>query len=214
VNQSQAGRLLRGRRSRSVCRATLLLLLVAVALPPGSLHADAPLWRVASGDVRISVPLRPGGAFEARSSGLAGELRATGSTPVLLTGTIAVDLTTIDTGIGLRNRHLRENYLEIAKGDGFDKAVLSEVHVAAAASAAFRGKSGFTATLLLHGVKQSVSGECEIRDSAPGVLVQATFPLGLRDFGIEPPQYMGVGVGNRLLVRVELHAAAAQGAGQ
>lgn len=208
MNLSQAGRSLRGRQG-----AWLLLPVVALALPPVGLAADAQPWRLASGEVRISVPLRPGGAFEARTSALVGELRASGSTPVLLTGRLVVDLATIDTGIGLRNRHLRENYLEIAK-EGFDEAVLSEVRVAAASSAAFRGKSGFTATLLLHGVKQTVSGECEIRDSAPGVLVQATFPLGLRDFGIEPPQYMGVGVGNKLLVRVEFRAAPAHGAGQ
>ena len=189
----------------------LPLLAAAATASPG---ADAQAWRLGSGDVRISVPLRPGGAFEARTSALAGELRASGSAPVLLTGAIAVDLATIDTGIGLRNRHLRENYLEVAKGEGFDKAVLSEVRVAAADSAAFRGKSGFTATLLLHGVKQGVSGECEIRDSASGVRVQAIFPLGLRDFGIEPPQYLGVGVGHKLLVRVELDAAPAHGARQ
>lgn len=210
VNRTQAGRSPDGRRGRSAWRSMALLL--AALAPSASFGADAQAWRVGSGDVRISVPLRPGGAFEARTSALGGELRASGSRPVLLTGTVTLDLTTIDTGIGLRNRHLREKYLEVAKGDGYDKALLSEVHVAAADGVAFRGKSAFSAMLLLHGVKRAVSGECEIRDASPGVEVQAIFSLGLRDFGIEPPEYLGVGVGNKLLVKVELRAA--PGAGQ
>jgi hypothetical protein len=40
--------------------------------------------------------------------------------------------------------------------------------------------------------------------------VTATFPLSLTDFGIEPPQYMGVGVGNRLVVKVSFLAAVAR----
>lgn len=164
--------------------------------------------------MRILVPVRPGGTFEAKTKALGARLQPSGSMPVLLTGAITVELTTIDTGIELRNRHLRENYLEITKGPGFDKAVLSEIRVTGAASEAFRGHSDFTATLLLHGVKGSVSGLCEIRPAATGVLVQASFSLGLSDFGIEPPQYMGVGVANKLLVKVTFSAAPSREAGQ
>ena len=42
-------------------------------------------------------------------------------------GSLAVDLRTLDTGIGLRNEHLREKYLEVDKGPGFDTATLSEI---------------------------------------------------------------------------------------
>ena len=40
-----------------------------------------------------------------------------------------MDLRTLDTGIGLRNRHLRENYLEVDKAPGFETATLSEIHL-------------------------------------------------------------------------------------
>ena len=42
-------------------------------------------------------------------------------------GNLTVDLRTLDTGIGLRNDHLRDHYLEVDKGPGFDKAILSEI---------------------------------------------------------------------------------------
>ena len=45
-----------------------------------------------------------------------------------LDGNLVVDLRTLDTGIGLRNRHLRENYLEVDKAPGFETATLSEIH--------------------------------------------------------------------------------------
>ncbi len=75
-----------------------------------------------------------------------------------LTGEIVVDLATIDTGIALRNQHLRENYLEVAKGRGFDKAVLSEIRVHDADGEEFQGRTAFTGTLLLHGVRAGGGG--------------------------------------------------------
>jgi polyisoprenoid-binding protein YceI len=178
-------------------------------------QATAAWFRIDSGEVRVSVPLRPGGAFEARSSALAGQLRPGGARPVLLGGEVALDLEAIDTGIELRNRHLRENYLEVSKGQGFDKAVLSEIRLAEADGEGFRGRSAFTAVLLLHGVKGPVGGSVEIRAAgAGGVRVEASFPLALTDFGIKPPEYMGVGVGNKVMVRVRLSASLAAGGGE
>lgn len=187
-------------------------MLLAASLGSRAGGAEDPSYSVQNADVRVSVPLRPGGAFEAKTQSLWGRLRASGARPVLLGGELSADLATIDTGIELRNRHLRETYLEVAKGAGFDKAVLSQIKVAAADGQAFRGKSAFTALLLLHGVKQQVAGSCEIRSESSGVRVEASFPLALRDFGIEPPQYMGVGVGNRLLVKVAFSAVPSAGA--
>lgn len=196
------------RRARRA--ASVLAVLLAGVLPP----ATAASFRIQSGEVRVSVPLRPGGAFEAKSTALEGRLRASGARPVLLAGEIALDLAAIDTGIELRNRHLRDNYLEVAKGAGFDQAVLGEIRVAEADGPGFRGRSAFTATLLLHGVKRAVGGSAEIRAAGDGVRVEASFPVTLTDFGITPPEYMGVGVGSKVLVRVTILAAPAAGGGE
>lgn len=201
---SERGRGRKGGASHGVLAAAALL--IAALGPAPGWTADAASWSVQNGEVRISVPLRPGGAFEAKTAALSGRLRAGGSRPVLLSGEITLDLATIDTGIDLRNRHLREKYLQIARGQGFDKAVLTEIGVPEASGTDFRGRSAFTATLLLHGVKGPVSGACEIKADGTAVRVEASFPLTLRDFGIEPPEYMGVGVGNKLLVKVAFSA--------
>jgi polyisoprenoid-binding protein YceI len=189
---------------RAVFRAVWATLVAASVLAgAAAIQAAEPAsWRVEQGDLRIAVPLRPGGAFEAKTTSLSGKLALASAQPVALSGELSVDLATIDTGIALRNQHLRENYLQIAKGAGFDKAVLTEIRLSEANGEGFEGTSGFAGTLRLHGVSRPVAGTAEVRRQAPGVRISATFPLTLTDFGIEPPQYMGVGVGNKLIVKV------------
>jgi polyisoprenoid-binding protein YceI len=186
-----------------------------LALAPGhSRAAEGLAWRLERGDVRVLVPVKPGGAFEAKTSSLSGTLTLSGSRPVLLTGEIAVDLATIDTGIALRNQHLRESYLEVSRGRGFDKAVVSEIRVAEADGAGFQGRTGFTGMLLLHGVRREVAGTGEIRREGSAARVEATFPLTLTDFGVQPPEYLGVGVANKLLVKVVFTAMPRRGTGE
>jgi polyisoprenoid-binding protein YceI len=180
--------------------------LVVAALAGAVARAAEPPWYVEKGEVRVTVPLKPGGAFEATSTSLSGTLTTGGSRPVKLAGEITLDLATIDTGIGLRNQHLREKYLQVTKGRGFDHAVLTEVAVNDAAGPDFEGRSAFTGSLLLHGVQGRVTGTAEVRRSGAGVRVDASFSLTLTDFGIEPPEYLGVGVGNKVIVRVQLTA--------
>ena len=168
--------------------------------------AGHPAFRVEHPDVQVTVPLKPGGAFNATTSAVAGTLSIEGLKPARLGGEVAVDMRTIDTGIPLRNEHLREKYLETAKGEGYDKAVLSAIVLADADSETFAGSSAFTGTLLLHGTKHEVTGKAEIRPEGSGRRVRAEFPLTLTDFGVTPPEYLGVGVGSRLLVKVSLLA--------
>ena len=187
-------------------RARLGLSGLFVLLALQSVAAEAP-WRVERGDVRVLVPLKPGGAFTAGTSALTGALVLEPGKPARLTGEISMDLATIDTGIALRNKHLRETYLEVAKGAGFDKAVLSEIRLNEADGESFDGRTAFTGNLLLHGMKHAVDGTAEIRHDGQGRRVQAEFRIVLTDFGVKPPEYLGVGVGDRLLVKVDLTAA-------
>jgi polyisoprenoid-binding protein YceI len=192
------------RMAETCLRGTAAALGLLIVAPYACLAAEHPPWRIERAEVRIVVPLKPGGAFEAKTVSVTGALTAGTSRPVSLTGEISVDLATIDTGIGLRNQHLREKYLEVSKGSGFDRAVLSEIRVNDAESDEFQGQSGFAATLLLHGTKEAVAGTAQIRRSGSEVRVTATFPLTLTDFGIVPPEYLGVGVADRVLVKVSL----------
>ena len=175
-------------------------------LAPGGFAAEAPSWRLEKGEAKILVPLKPGGAFAASTTALSGTLTLEGAKPARLVGDVSMDLTTIDTGIALRNQHLKENYLEVAKGEWYNKAVLSDIQLADVSGETFDGTTPFTGTMLLHGVKHQVAGTAEIHSEGTSRRVRAEFPLVLTEWSVSPPEYLGVGVGSRLLVKITLTA--------
>ena len=102
-------------------RAAVSLWLMASAVV--ALQA-ASAWRVPQGAVRVMCPMTIGGSFDAKSSAMSGSLTANGAH---VDGTLVVDLKTLDTGIALRNDHMRDNYLEVGKGAGYDTATLTGI---------------------------------------------------------------------------------------
>ncbi len=97
-----------------------------------------------------------------------------------------VDLASLDTGIGLRNRHMRDNYLEVeehpyATFDGTVDAIAED-------GAGFRVTSAGTFTV--HGVEQPRSLECGIRSDGDGWRVACSFQVNLTDHDIEIPKIM------------------------
>ena len=207
----------RARRTDDQVHQTRVFL-VAIGLlalfPRSSPAAEGPSFSVESGDVRVVLPLKPGGAFEAKTSSLTGSLTLGMSKPAPLSGELTVDLATLDTGIDLRNHHLREKYLEVQKGPGFSRAVLSEILLTDAAGEGFQGPTGFTGTLLIHGVRRPVKGTAEIRRVGTSVRVEAKCPLDLGDFAITPPEYLGVGVASKVMLKVSLTAKPGAAAGK
>jgi polyisoprenoid-binding protein YceI len=173
---------------------------------PDALAQAPPLsWTIASGDVRVTCPLTVGGSFEARTMSLSGTLAADAAAPTLK-GELSVDLSTLDTGISLRNEHLRDNYLEVGKGSGYDRAVLSSIDIGSLATGIRDGSRPFSARLRLHGKEQPISGRATLNRRGDSVRVEASFPVRLADFGIPDPRYLGVGVGKEVTVRVTFTA--------
>jgi polyisoprenoid-binding protein YceI len=174
--------------------------LAATALAGPSVH------HVRRGEVAVLCPMTVGGSFEAKTSSVTGQVTLTPGAS-RLEGSFAVDLATLDTGIELRNRHLRENYLEVQKGDGFAAATLSGIEIAAPDLAVFTGKTTFKGVFSMHGQTREVSGSAEIRKTAEATVVEASFPLLVSDFSIKKPTYLGVGVKNEIKVKVSLDVA-------
>jgi polyisoprenoid-binding protein YceI len=177
------------------------LVVVAGAVSPGLAQPKAGAWTVTKGEVRVTCPLTVGGSFEAKTTALAGSL-SIGAAPTTLGGELSVDLSTLDTGISLRNEHMRDNYLEVGKGSGFDKAVVSGVDVGSLSGGITDGTRPFSARLRLHGVVQPIAGRATLTRRGEAVRVEASFPVRLADYGIADPRYLGVGVGREVTVRV------------
>ena len=159
-------------------------------------------WHAGQSDVRVVCPMTVGGSFDAKSTALSGTVTLGASGSPAFEGTFAVDLRTLDTGIGLRNEHLRKNYLEVDKGTGYDQAVVSEIELKGLNPDAPEGKGSFTGSLTLHGVKKSVAGSVDVRPAGGGLRVKASFPVSLSDYGIPEPRYLGIGVRNTVQVEV------------
>jgi len=190
--------------------ATLTLMMPAL---PGRTE-DVPSYSVVRGEVRVVCPLTVGGFFETKTTSISGSVGVAPGTPATLAGELNVDLSTLDTGIELRNTHLRDKYLEIGRGAEFATAVLSAVRLDKAGTSTFRGQTPFAGTLLLHGVRRPVAGQAEIRSEGSDVRVLASFPLHIDDYGIAAPRYLGVGVKNEVQVKISLLVTPAPGAAE
>ena len=176
-------------------KSTLVgLILAAAVVSPGT-------WRVGQGDVRVICPITIGGSFEAKTTALRGSLISGANGSPMLDGSLAVDLRTLDTGIGLRDTHLRE-YLEVNKGTGFETATLSAISLTGLSPITPEGKGSFTGVLTVHGVAKAVTGAVDVRRADGALHVQASFRLDLSDFGIAKPRYFGIGVTNTVQVKV------------
>jgi polyisoprenoid-binding protein YceI len=159
-------------------------------------------WQVGQGNVRVICPLTIGGSFEAKTVALRGSVISGANGSQTLDGSLAVDLRTLDTGIGLRNEHLREKYLEVDKGIGFETATLSAIHLTGLSPVAPEGKGSFTGRLTVHGVTKTVTGAVDVRRAIERLRVKASFRLDLSDYGIPEPRYLGIGVTNTVQVEV------------
>lgn len=97
-----------------------------------------------------------------------------------------VDLASIDTGIGLRNRHMRENYLEV---DQHPFATFAGT-VARIAPEDGGWRVVSTGTFAVHGVEQPRTLECLARPDGDGFQVSCGFVVNLTDHDIEIPRVM------------------------
>jgi polyisoprenoid-binding protein YceI len=170
---------------------------VGVAAP--SRAADA--YKVSGAEVVVVCPLTVGGSFEARTKSVSGEVAASAAEPGSVSGALRVDLQTLETGIAVRDRHMRENYLEVEKGPEFAVATFDQIRVEKLA-----GKSTFKGTLLLHGQRQEVTGVADLQQKDGRIRVQAQFPIRVSAFQIPKPTYLGVGVRDEIQIKVVLTA--------
>ena len=110
-----------------------------------------------------------------------------------------VDLASIDTGIGLRNRHMRDNYLHVR--DYPYATFLGEIaSVEPMDDGAFRVTA--SGTMSIHGVDRPMRVPCEVSPWGRGYRARCAFQVMLTDFNIEIPRVMFMKLANE--IRLEL----------
>ncbi len=176
------------------------MLLVAV----GSLAAT---WSVGPGSEVVFVSRAPMETFEGQTDQVRGRVAC--DPQRLLAGCdlrLVVDLASLDTGIGLRNRHMRDRHLET---DTYPEAVFTATEVLAASAPALMPGVPVEVTvrgeLDLHGVVQPREIVATVtRTSGGGLEVVAGFPVKLSDHEIDRPGFLMMKLADEQEVRVEL----------
>jgi polyisoprenoid-binding protein YceI len=171
---------------------------VFASLQPRANAADG-AFKIVAADVAVVCPLTIGGDFEAKTTAMSGNITPTAGGAV--SGTFAVDLMKLETGITLRDRHLRNNYLEVQKGPEFAVAKMDNLKLEK-----LPGKGTIRGLLTLHGQQREVTGTADIQPQGAGYRVEASFPVRISEFQIPEPTYLGVGVKDEITIRVKLNA--------
>jgi polyisoprenoid-binding protein YceI len=188
---------------KHMIRIAAFLLAATLATPSATKAQDT--YRVTGGRVAVACSLTVGGGFEATTKSLGGELSVPpAGGAVAIQGTLHVDFQTLETGIGLRDRHMRQEYLQVDRGEDFSTTTFTDLRIVK-----LDGKTTFEGTLRLHGQSKHISGTAELQRRDGSVRVQARFPLRISEFQIPSPTYLGVGVRDEIQVSVTLTAVPA-----
>lgn len=121
-----------------------------------------------------------------------------------------VDLNALDTGIGLRNRHMRENYLET---DQFPFAQFAGRISDAGREADTAVHLSIAGEMTIHGVKQPKTAAILATRDGSRYHVRGQFPVALPDYKIKVPKLMFMKISDTVQVRLDFYllpAAAAK----
>lgn len=181
-------------------RATLLTALISWASGANAFASEPSAFSLdlgkGTGSVEFHAVGRPS-ALKIVGKGLA----ATGIIKFVKTkssGAATFDLSTLNTGIDLRDKHMKEKYLEVGK---FPKATLTLNSLSVSEN--FTGeKIPFQGMLMLHGVEQPVSGSASLKKTGNQMTVVADFPVQLDAHGITIPSFAGITVAKEVNVTV------------
>lgn len=113
-----------------------------------------------------------------------------------------VQLNDLDTGIGLRNRHMRENYLHTDKYPiAAYKAKLNLVKKLS--ENVFEVFA--TGTMSLHGVDKSLKASATVTHNNDLLKVESEFEIKLSDFNIEIPKLMFMKISEIIAIKLNLY---------
>lgn len=113
-----------------------------------------------------------------------------------------VDLTTLDTGIDLRNRHMRDNYLETDQyrytffEGTFDEIKKEDDN---------KYNVDVTGKLFIHGVTKEITVKGSLEKNNDGFFVESNFSVSLSDYKIDIPQIMFMKIDEEMKLQVKFY---------
>lgn len=113
-----------------------------------------------------------------------------------LSGTILVDLNKLNTGIDLRDEHLKEKYLHVNQHPEA-KLIIQPIEL----SEGTQTKS-VTATLHFHGKSKQLKIPMTVMKQNSQLKISSDFELLLSDFGVELPSFQGITAANKVSLKV------------
>ena len=118
---------------------------------------------------------------------------------------IVVPLTNLATGIGLRDQHMKEKYLEVGKYPDSTLAIArSALRLPAGGE---RVEADAPGTLQLHGQTRPVSVHYQATRDGDAFAAAGRFHLNMTEFGVNVPSYLGVTVKPDVDVFATFHIA-------
>lgn len=180
----------------------------AVSEAPQASKSD-PVWHIQlngdTGQLEFRALGKPNALkIHGKGSAPKGDLSLKGNA---VSGSLRFDLQSLDTGIELRNKHMKEKYLETSK---YSEAVLTltKMSVPEALEAADGSveQAPFQGMLSLHGVQKPVSGLANLKRAKDKITVDASFGIKTSDFGITTPSFAGVTLAEDVQVSVQTSA--------
>ncbi|WP_394829147.1 YceI family protein [Pendulispora albinea] len=159
---------------------------LVLVIGTSALVADAKLARTSEPAV---VHFNASGPAGLKIVGTTSELNTEGDENVIK---IVVPLANLTTGIALRDKHMREKYLQV---QSYPNATLEVQRSAIKFPAAGAEVSGDApGTLTIHGQSRQTTARYTARKNGDTFAVKGTLHVNVRDFGIEIPSYLGVTV--------------------
>ncbi|HEX5131179.1 MAG TPA: YceI family protein [Candidatus Krumholzibacteria bacterium] len=186
----------------------VLFLFALLWLPPSARAVEYAITPGAPNRV-VFVSKAPTETFEGTTDRLSGSIQLDPDAPGdSITVRIEVDLASLDTGIGKRNQHMRENHLEtdrfpVATFTGAAILSRSAASLAEGKTITFELEGAFT----LHGVTRRLRVPVDVtRRDANTLEFETSFPVLLADYEISRPRFLFMKLGE--VQNVTVHGVA------
>jgi polyisoprenoid-binding protein YceI len=153
---------------------------------------------------------------------ISGTITADPANPAASSVDLTIDVASLDTGVAMRNEHLRDRYLAAEKFPTMSFKSISVTAPVRAIGANQPVDVSVTGDMTLHGVTKRITvpvrvvviPESELTRTSRGagdwIHATTTFPIKLTDFGIEVPEKLLMKVSNDISIKVDVFAGSKQ----